>query len=82
MNFENISQKALLNANDIYVNKILEKQKKNSSSNELSFEEQNLRDDINLMKILQEYGSIVATEAIKLYHESLKEKLKQHNINI
>ena len=79
MDFDKIKSQALLKALDISVQEILDNP---DSDNVLKIEDEELRDEVGLINLLQKFGAQVSLETIKIYHEELSKKLEKQGIKI
>ena len=79
MDFDKIKSQALLKALDISVQEIFDN---HDSDNVLKIEDEEIRNEVGLIKLLQKFGAQVSLETIKIYHEELSKKLAEQNIKI
>ncbi|WP_400194664.1 hypothetical protein [Lysinibacillus telephonicus] len=79
MDFEKIRSQAIRNAIDISVKEIFQAKETDALT---KIEDEELQNDVGLIKLLQKFGAQVSIETIKIYHEELSQKLKDQGIDI
>ncbi|MCQ5364753.1 hypothetical protein NOW01_06995 [Anoxybacillus salavatliensis] len=79
MDFDNISLQALITTNSKMADVIANKEHINQKLERDNFE---LEQEAKTVKLMQEFSLYITIEALKLYHEELAKKLKEHGIDI